>query len=253
MSSLYNQDSKLYIGGARHMSQPADTETNDNLTDASGIATSIGFFIYAAIWVLSIGRYFDISSTSDAALGCYIVALFILAIGIVTLGIELANKEVSSFLKRVVTGNLPSGLWGRPSAATWEAVGATGAVLIFVFIVHLIGIVLFDPTGIASGIIKLTILLLFSFVVLGVTVILDELVIKPLVITPAHQLAEVPEIPEYQATQRGNDSGDDSKTVNYGRRPFASRRVGIGILLIGEVLGGGYTLWQIVFGIFGAA
>lgn len=231
------------------MSQPTNTEPNDNLSDASGVAISIGFFIYAAIWVLSIGTYFDISQTSDAALGCYIVALLVLAFGVVNLGMELANKEISSFLKRVVTGNLPAGVWGRPSATTWEYAGITVGVLILVLIVHLIGIELFDPTGIASGIIKLTILSLFSLVVLGIACVLDELLIKPLLITPAYNLADVPKIPEHQATQRG----DDSQSVNYVNKAFASRRVGLGLLLVGEVLGGLYTLWQIVLGIFGAA
>lgn len=229
------------------MSQSNDSaNVTDPSEEFSGIALSIGFIVYAAIWVLSVGRYFNIASTSDFALGCYIVALLALAVGVVGMGFELANKEVSVFLKRAVTGNLPTGIWGRPSASTWENLGMTAGMLVVVVIIHLIGIELFDASGVASGIVKVVVLICVGFVVMGLATVIDTLLIKPLITVPAYRLSEIARLYEHQEVQHDNHS----QSGNLVRTTHPFRRVGVVILVAGDILGAIYTFWQVVSGIW---
>ena len=220
---------------------------NPNPSDASGFAIALSFFLYAAVWVAAPGNYFTgIALTSDGALACYTMALLLLAIGVYCFGSELSNREVSTFLKEVVAGNLPKGTWGSPSSMAWEYGGIAFGSIILSSAVHLIGIELLDATGVVGGIIKVVVLVSLVIPVMFFASTADELAIKPLLLTPASRLTEASETEVSETTE------NISRAQTTGGLLSLAKPVAVGIIVVGDFLGALYMFWQIITRILGA-
>lgn len=226
------------------------TEPSTSNSDASGFAVDLGFLIYAGVWFLAPVTYFNATPNSKAALICLIVALILLALGIIFLGFELADKKISAFLLRLVTGGLPAGLWGRPSAETWQNIGIAIGSLTLSAVIHLIGINLFGATGVWGGVVKVIVLITLPLAIMFFVSAVDELLIKPLLVIPAHRLAEVPEGEfHYPQVEAGNNIKKSVRLRNRGGLLQGMKRLSAGFIVVGEIAASALVLWRIVVAI----
>lgn len=222
-----------------------NTTNADNGSDMSGFAVALGFIIYAAIWLAAPGNYFTgVERTSDGALVSYIVALISLAVGVMGMGLELSNKEVSAFIGRLLRGGVPRGVYEGPSSEAWTNLGITVGTLILSGVLYLIGIELFDLTGVIGGIVKVVVLLSLAIPVWFFAWFLDELITKPLLLSPAKRLAESPEPPPDNPSTV--DAGNTSRLQASGGPMGAVRGLAGIIVPVADFLGALFLFWQII-------
>lgn len=218
--------------------------------DLSGFGVSLSFLLYSLIWLAAPVSYFGIAPESKGALLCYVVAAMSLVVGVAGAGFELENKEVFAFVKRLFTRNLPPGLWGSPGPATFANAGITFALFVFAAVIHIVGVGILEATGLAGAVVKVLVLLVCATVMLGVAATLDELLIKPLILTPARNLAELSGAPNDPSPSQG-ESASHLQQVNEGGLSIA-KSLGAGFLVVGNVVGVLYTFWEVATSILAA-
>lgn len=223
------------------MNSGAASGSNSQL---SGFSIAFGFLVLGVLCLAAPDSYFGYARGSEAALVFYIFAALFMLISVAGFFSELANREIASFLKALITGRLPNSIWGSPSAETWNNLGAGVACLIPSFLIHMVGIELLDPTGVVEAIVRLLALVLLSPAVVMLTGFVDELIIQPFLVTPARRLAASDyhgggsEPPTTPPDAPPKASGTDFATI--GRRLVAS------FFALGQGLGTVYAVNDLV-------
>jgi hypothetical protein len=103
----------------------------------SGFGIALGFLIVSMLLILA-PRYLGVPRDSFVALGFYAIATVMLMVTFVGFGFELANPDISAFLRELFFGEIPSSLWGSPSSSAWGTAGITMAFLLPLGFLHLI-------------------------------------------------------------------------------------------------------------------
>lgn len=219
-----------------------DTTTSDSSSDMSGFAVALGFVIYATIWLIAPGNYFvEVDRTSDTALVSYLVALVSVAIGIMGMGFELSDKTVSTFIGRLVRGNVPRDVYDSPSSSAWGNLGiAVGTLILPTALIHLVGIELLDLTGAIGSAVKIVVMLSVAIPVWFFAWFVDDIIIKPLFQTPAKRLLE---LPNDTATSKSHAAAETEGRVGLSG---IVRRTGGLIVPVADFVAALYLFWQII-------
>jgi hypothetical protein len=223
----------------------------------SGFGVAVSFLAYAFVWLAAPTTYFGYLPDSRASLVFYIVAIIPLAIGIGGALTELSRAGVGHFLKVLLMGRLPNGVWGEPSSETLKYLGMTVFLLLLCALPHLIVIELFGATGGVEVGVKVVVIILLSLPTLGLAATLDELAIKPLLLIPAGRLAAFEE--GYQTAGGDPGSGPRGRQLltvgesqTSGNFWSVVKRVLATILLVGGFIQAVSAIWTAVSYIFGA-
>jgi hypothetical protein len=178
----------------------------------SGFGIALALLIVSVLLILA-PRYLGVPRDSFVALGFYAIATVVLMLTVLGLGRELSNPNISAFLRELFFGELPSSLWGSPSSNAWVSAGITMSFLLPLGFLHLIAPRILGLRGVVGLIAKSLTLVLASFcaflVSLGFALTIDELLIKPFLVTPAANLAE----------GQMQVSGESSTTSSAGNQP----------------------------------
>ncbi len=159
----------------------------------SSLAFGFGFLFWAALMFYS-PRYFRVSGNPYATLALYAVGAFCLMTSVVGIGFELSSPKLGRYFGVFVSEGPSSIPWASPRGAVWENAGMAGGFLVGMGFFHVAAEVL-GRWRIVEVLVKVLVLLFASLAAIGLAGVVDELILKPLLLVPADRLASGQTVP----------------------------------------------------------
>ena len=177
----------------------------------SGFSIGLSFLFWAAIMFYS-PRYFRVSGNPYFTLALYAAGTVALMIAVVGIGAELSSPEVGRYFTVLISEGPSSIPWAGPSGELSLNAGIGGAFLVGMGFFHTAATVL-SRWRILEVLLKTVALLFAGVAAIALAGVVDELVLKPLLVVPADRLASGHPIPvDDSVSPKANEPKDGSGT-----------------------------------------
>ena len=187
-------------------------------------------------------RYFRVSGNPYATLALYAVGTLALMIGVAGMGFELSSPKVGHYFTVLVSEGPSSIPWAVPSGVFWENAGIAGAFLVGMGFFH-VAAELLGRWRILEALLKMAVLLFAVVAAMGLAGVVDELVLKPLLVVPADRLASGQTVPADNPVSPGANEPSDGSGGLLGNALNAALAVGtLGSAISGLVAGWTFVL-----------